>query len=261
MENNKMLLAIVVIAVLALIGRILINKQKKGDTIGWTKLLAVFFAVVAFVFAFMFTNPHRIIQHYKGEASKSDAVKECIAGRKASRDIDRFAGPSDDMGDLYYALQVKAMTPTGYYRQKMPYGSTVDVDRTVEESESEKEVIKRKTSSFPITRNPGEKMDSYMPIYLAQLENKGSVLVAIEEADTYSNELPIAMMRDTDDKLAKIAHDADSTAIVDYYFVAFDEGRYARNQTNYYIYKGIAGLIGAIVVALIYLIVSRVKKS
>lgn len=256
-----MLLAIVIIAVLALIGRILINKQKKGDNIGWTKLLAVFSAVVAFVTAFSFTNPHRIIQQYKGEASKAEAVSECIAGRKAGKDVDRFAGPSDDMGDLYYALQVKAMTPTGYYRQKMPYGGAIDVDRKVEESESEREVIKRTTSSFPITRNPGDKIDSYMPLYMAQLENKGSVLVAIEEDDTYARELPVAMMRDTDDKLAKIAYDADSTAIYSYYFIAFDEDRYARNQTNYYIYKGIAGLIGMIVVALIYLIVSRVKKS
>lgn len=256
-----MLLAIVVIAVLALIGRILINKQKKGDNINWLKLLSVFLAVVAFVTAFITVNPHRIIQSYKGEATMSDASAECIAGRKAGKDINRFAGPSDDMGMLYYALQVKDMTPTGYYRQKKSYQAVADVERKVNETESDKEVITRKTNMFPITRNPNDKIDSYMPLYMAQLANKGTVLVAIEEEDVCVGELPVAMMRDTDEKLASIALNADSTAISSYYFVAFDEDRYTHNQTNYYIYKGVAGLIGAIVVAMIYLILCRVKIS
>lgn len=257
--DNKMLLAIVIIAVLALIGRLIINKQKKGDNINWTKLIFIFLSVIVFVGAFVVVNPHRLIQDYKGIVSISEATTECIAGRKADKDINRFAGPSDDMGVLYYALQVKDLTPTGYYRQKKSFETKPEVERKVNESEAEKEVITRKTNRFPITRNPGDNIDSYLPIYLAHLANKGSVLVAIEEQDAKEGELPIAMMRNTDEKLAAIASEADSTAIRDYYFLAFDEDRYSQNQTNYYIYKGIAGLIGAIVVALVYLIMGKLK--
>ena len=260
MSQNTLLFAIVVVAVLALAGRILINRQKKDDTIGWGKLIAVFSAVVVFVVLFSQFDPHRFVQWWKGAASRDEARTECIAGRKAAKDISRFAGPSDDQGNLYYALQVKDLEPTGYYRVKTPYTDEAEVERSEAETESEHLAISRRTSVFPITRNPGENADKYLSLYLALLENKGSVLVALEEADANVGELPVAMMRSTDEKLRDIALKTDSTAIVDYYFVAFDESRYAHNATNYYIYKAIVGLMGAIVVALTYLMISLKRK-
>lgn len=41
MEESKILYAVIVVAILALIGRILINREKKGDNIGWAKLIAI----------------------------------------------------------------------------------------------------------------------------------------------------------------------------------------------------------------------------
>ena len=86
-------------------------------------------------------------------------------------------------------------------------------------------------------------------------------MVALEEQDVVDNgQLPIAMMRLSDEKLSRIAIESDTTAISNYYFVAFDESRYNSNTTNYYIYKAIAGLIAAIVVALTYLIVVKISQ-
>ncbi|MCQ2204535.1 MAG: hypothetical protein MJZ15_08855 [Bacteroidales bacterium] len=273
MHDSKILLAVVVVAVLALIGRILINKNKDNDTVNIPKLLSIALAVVCFVTGFMLFNPQRFMMWYEGEASLSDAQNGCIAGRKAARDINRFAGPSDDTGDLYYALQVKSLVPTGYFRIKKTYMSNADVERKVEETESNKEIIRHTTNVFPITRNPGDKADLYIPLYLAKLANKGAALVAIDESDVPSGivdsdnsstdvvELPIAMMRLTDDRLHDIALKTDSTAMSDIYFVAFDEDRYAHNEMNYYLHKGIAGLIGAIIVALIYLVFARFNRK
>lgn len=261
MQDSKMLIAIVAVAVMALVGRIIINQNKKGDNIKWGKLLSIFFALCAFVITFILFNPHRALQWYKGEATQAEAKTSCIAGRKAAADIPRFASSADEQRGLYYVLQVKQMTPTGYYRTKMPYGSA-ETERNVEETESEHTVIKRTTSRFPITRNPGDNEQLYMPIYLAHLINNGSVLVAIEQDDVTENgELPVAMLRLTDEKLSDIALSADSTAIANYYFVAFDDVRFGNNTTNYLIYKAIAGLIVAILIALGYLIWARVRNK
>lgn len=260
MGETQMLVAIVAVAIMALIGRILINKNKKGDTIKWGKILSITLAMVAFVVTFSLFNPHRFIQWYKGEATLNESKTTCIAGRKAGADIPRFAGEADDQGTLYYALQVKQMTPTGYYRTKAPYGHA-ETERSEEQTESDKTVIRHTTTRFPITRNISDKADEYMPLCVAQLANHGSVLVALEEQDIVSEgELPVAMMRLTDEKLSEIALATDSTIIADYYFVAFDEARYNNNTTNYYLYKAIAGLIAAIVVAVVYLVSVRLKK-
>lgn len=257
MDNSKLLLAIVVIAVLALVGRLIINKQQKNGSINVAKLLALFGGVVVFVITFSLFNPHRFWQWYEGEASMEDGRSGCIAGRKAGKDITRFAGPSDDNGGLYYALQVSELTPTGFFRTKNPIGFD-DTQRTVEQNDNEKEVIRHTRNMFDITRNPGDKAEKYMPIYLATLVNKDHALVAIEEEDAVVGELPIAMMRPTNEKLASIASATEDT-FTEFYFVAFDEARYARNATANYIYKGAAGLLGAIAVALAYLIWKRKK--
>lgn len=261
MSENTIIYAIVTVAVLALVGRLLIKRKRGGDNINWGKLIGLFGGVVAFVVLFTTFNPHRAIQWWKGEVMTADAQSECIAGRKAGKDITRFAGPNDDRGELYYALQVKGLEETGYYRIKTPYAAETQVERDEKETESNMLAIERKTSMFPIRHNPSDNIDQYMPIYMATLENKGKVLVAMESEDAKVGELPVGMMRLTDEKLKDIALKSDSTAITDYYFILFDEARWARNSTNYYFYKGIAGVAGAIVVAFIYLIFSMLRKK
>lgn len=260
MQDTNVYIAIVAVAAMALIGRIIINRNKKGDVVNWGKLLSVALALIAFVATFSLFDPHRALQWYKGEATLLEAQTSSIAGRRASAEIPRFASSTDEQHGLYYVLQVKTLTPTGYYRTKMPYGNT-DTERSVEETESEHIAIKHTTNNFPITRNPADNEQLYIPIYLAQLANNGSVLVAMEQADENENgELPVAALRFTDQKLASIALRADSAAISDYYFVAFDDVRFGKNTTNYLIYKAIAGLIVAILIALGYLITEKVRK-
>lgn len=264
MEESKILYAVIVVAILALIGRILINREKKGDNIGWSKLIAIALAVVVFVGLFLTFKPHRFANFFAGQATLEEAKTECIAGRYAAKDVNRFASPADDKGQLYYVLQVAELTPTGYFRNRMPVRHEPDVERTVKESETNKEVISRTTNQFAVTKNPGDNQGKYLPLYIARLANAGKVLVALEEEDVPTSisdyaELPVAMMRPTDDKLASIALKTDTTAIADYYFVAFDEDRYARNQVNDYVYRGSAGLLGAIIIALAYLIYRKKK--
>lgn len=261
MTENTITYIIVAVAALALIGRLLINRKQKGKDIKWSQLTALVVGIVAFVTAFNVANPHRIEQWWKGEATADEAKSQCIAGRKAGKDINRFAGPSDDSGELYYALQVKAMDETGYYRIKSPYNAETEVERGEKETEGNTLAIERKTTKFAIRHNPSDNQDDYLPIYMATLQNKGKVLVAIEAQDAIAGELPVGMMRPTDDKLKEIALKTDSTALADYYFVVFDEARWARNSTNYIMYKGIAGVSCAIIVAMIYLIYSIRRKK
>lgn len=263
MEDSKILLAIAVVAIMALIGRVIINRQAKTG-INWPKIIRLFVAMAAFAIVYFSFEPHRFLQNIKGEASLADGHTECIAGRAAGPDIPQYS-INDTTGLLYYFLDIAELSPTGYFRTKAPLERQAEVYREELVSESnpnETAQINRTTSSFPITKNPGDRENEYLGLYMARLQDgETKILVALDEKDANLGISPIVMRRPTNTKIASIIQENDSTVNSEFYLVGFDEQKYGRlYPMTYALYRGIAGLIAAIVVILIVGFSGRKKK-
>lgn len=260
MDNDKILFAILAVAVVALIGRLIINRNiKKNKPISWVKLLVIVVDAIVFGAVFINFDAYRAQLWWQDAAIRSDAQGgNNICGREAGYDIARFTRPADECGELYYALEVTDLAPTGYYRLKDFREAEKSIDRDVSTSESNSDIITRKTSTFSVTRNPGERMAEYLPYYIATLSAEGKALVAMESVDAQPGTLPIAMLRPTDERQQQIISQcADSTIISDYSFVAYNEKAYAANSFNYVIYRAIAALIVLIVLIVVEQILFR----
>lgn len=260
MDNDKILYAILAVAVLALIGRLIINSNiKKNKQISWARIIVIVVDAVVFGAVFVNFDAYRAQLWWQGPAIRTDARGgNNICGREAGYNIARFTRPADECGELYYALEVTELTPTGYYRLKDFREAEKSVDRDVRETEGNTNIITRKTSTFSITRNPGERAAEYLPYYIATLSGDGKTLVAMEEADAQIGTLPVAMLRPTDERQQQIIRQcADSTIISDYSFVAFNEQAYAKNSFNYVIYRAIAALIVLIVLIIVEQLIFR----
>lgn len=258
MDNSSIIIAILVIAVMALIGRIIINRQQKKN-ISWAKIGSVGLIVVVFILVFLFFDAHRFMQWYEGEATMLDARTQCISGRKAANDIPRFSSLSDTLPSNYYAIEAIALEATGYYKLKNNLEIDQTLDRSVAETENNSLAIKRKTSLFGITRTPSDNIDKYLPIYFVTLKNGGKVVACMEPQDANVGVLRIGMMRPMEERMFNAMQKVDSLDIVEkgYYFNLFNDQRYIANQNNYLIYRMIAALLVAIIFGIIYIFVFR----
>ncbi|MBP5366072.1 MAG: hypothetical protein J6Y82_09165 [Bacteroidales bacterium] len=259
--ERTVLISVLVIAALAVVGRIIINRRAKRGDIKWGKLIAIGIIAAAFFVTFFSFDPHRAWQWYEGEASLSEARYECISGRKAAADIPRFASEADTAQGNYYALVAREIEPTGYYKLKCSNDLYNQVERTEEETLSDHLAIKRKTTLFEVVRTPSDgNADKYMPVYVVSIEGGKRVLAAMEEPDAHTGLLPVGLMLPLTDRLATVAERTDSlhtSLITDYYFNLFNEPRYSSNTFNYVIYRACAALVVAIVLGIVYMIVFK----
>lgn len=253
--DTNLLYAIGVIAVLALVGRILINRYK-GGSINWMKMGFIGLMVVAFALVYFTFDPYEAKMWWDGEATLSEGTMNDLSGRKAGADIPHFASDMDANRGRYYALDATTLTPTGFYCLKSLKELANSVERTEELSQNDTKIIKRKTSLLEITRNPGERIDKYLSVYKVALEGKGEVLACMREEDANANELPVALMVPMVERMLSVAERIEgekSELITDYYFILYNCDFYNRNVgLNMLIYKGIAGIVAALVIAIIY---------
>lgn len=263
--DTNLLYAIGAIAVLALVARIIINKYKGGN-IKWEKLVFIGLMVVAFALVYFAFDPYGAKMWWEGEATLKEAITEDVVGREAGSDIPHFASQMDEGKGRYYVLDVVSVEPTGFYCLKSYRDLINSVERTEQTTENSGKIIKRKMSLVEITRNPGERQDKYLPIYRITLEGNGSVLACMRESDANSTTLPIAEMIPMTDRINSVIERLEGekeSIIKDYYFSLYNSSYY--NEISGYkglIYKAIAGIVAAMIVAIVYnIIVFRRRKS
>lgn len=259
MENQTIIWATVIIAVIAVLGRIVINRQKKGS-INWFKLLLLGVAVLACLLGYLFVEPQRIADSLSGEATLAESHSHNIAGRQPGADIPCFGVAYADNSSVYCVPVVDSLSRTEYYILKDAKMTDL-VEREVEESVDNRQNIKRKTTTFEITKNPKNKADQYLPIYKVCLKSGGKILAAIDERDAQNpSMLPVARITASSDKLQDIAQRLDSTMISDSYLMLFNSQQYSSNQVNYLIWRAVAGVAFAIVSVLVLMAIKYFSK-
>ncbi|MDO4462199.1 MAG: hypothetical protein Q4C30_06860 [Bacteroidia bacterium] len=260
MDNQTIIWATVVIAIIAVLGRVAINYQKKG-TIKWYKILLIVVAIIAFLLGYVNVDPQRIIDSWRGEASGAEAAYTNVAGRVAGPDIPCFSKVISENGGRYCVPVVDSLSRTDYFIIK----STVLTDATerdVEISEDNRERINRKTTMFEVTKHPKDNAEKYLPLYKLSLISGGKILAAIDERDAQNpKSLPVARIAESSDRLFAVAQKIDSTIIADTYLMCYNTDEFSRNQTNYLIYRAIAGLLFAIVSVVLLIVVKRFTKG
>ncbi len=260
MDNQTIIWATVIIAAVAVLGRVAINFQKKGS-INWYKLLLLAVAIVASLVGYVNVDPQRVIDSWRGEASLTESHHRNIAGRTPGADIPCFGKVYADNSGAYCAPVADSLSRTDYYVIKDM--SVVDAtERDVEVSEDNRERIKRKTTMFEVTKNPKDNAEKYLPLYKLSLTSGYKILAAIDERDVNDpKSLPVARIADSSDRLMSIASKLDTALIADSYLICFNTQEYSNNQTNYLIYRAIAGLLFAIVSVLVLMAIKRFSKG
>lgn len=246
MDNSQILLAVAVVAALALIGRLLINRNKNKKT-SWRKLTLIFAAVAAYMLVFMIVDPYAARIWWAGEASLADGSTENIAGRKAASDIPVLLSASETNDGFYYSVQnpEATLTPTGFYRLKNLEDSQTEIERKVETSETNKQIIQRRQNLFGVTRRPSEP-DRYLQVFSLAFADSSKILLAADGDDLA--EMPVCILRPMDNNVARIAAQ-DTTLRSDSYLLAFNEHLYSSDRITNIIHRSIAGLAAAVVVA------------
>lgn len=260
MDNSTIIWATIIIAVIALVGRIIINHQKKG-TINWFKLLLLGVAILACLLGYMNVDPQRVIDTWKGEATMAESRTSNIAGRVAGEDIPCYAKAVADNEGLYCVPVVDSLSRTEYYLIKDVQILGESAEREVEESIDNRQKISHKTTVFEVTKNPKGNADKYLPLYKLSLHSGGAILAAIDERDAKDEaHLPVARIVESSNRIASLAEKLDTSMISEEYLVCSNTQDYVRNQTTYIIYRAIAGVLFAILAVLVLILVKHLAK-
>lgn len=260
MDNSTIIWATFIIAAIALVGRIVINHQKKG-TINWFKLLLLGVAVFACLIGYMNVDPQRVIDTWRGEATIAESKTMDIAGRIAGEDIPCYAKAVANNEGRYCVPVVDSLSRTEYYLIKDVHLLSESTEREVEESVDSRQKISRKTTVFEVTKNPKGNADKYLPIYRLNLHSGSTILAAIAERDAKNvSNLPVARIVESSNRIVSLAEKLDTSMISEEYLVCYNTHDYVSNQTNYIIYKAIAGVLFAILSVLVLILVKHITK-
>lgn len=260
MDNSTIIWATIIIAIIAVIGRIIINNQKKG-TINWFKLLLLGVAVFACLLGYMNVDPQRVIDSWRGEAAIAESRTMNIAGRVAGEDIPCYAKAISENGGQYCVPVVDSLSRTEYYLIKDVQILGESSEREVEESIDNRQKISHKTTVFEVTKNPKGNADKYLPLYKLSLTSGGAILAAIDERDAKDvSALPVARIVESSARIVSLAEKLDTSMISEEYLVCSNTQDFVRNQTNYIIYRAIAGVVFAILAVLVLMLVKYITK-
>lgn len=242
MENEQVLTAVVVIAVLALIGRLIINSQRRGG-VNWRKLAYIVALAAVFVASLLLFDPYRAetwaLGPVNGEADMSGGR---VIGREAGRGVTPLESLERGVVPIYFALRADSVAHTGYWLiKRTDKAGVARRDQLVSQSDTSRTAIKRTTSTFAITRHPDSEAD-YVGVYRLALPSGEKVLAAMEPRDARAGVSPMATARRLDGKMAEIAAQ-DSLVNQQVYALCFDTAAYASAQTRYLAYSAIFALL------------------
>lgn len=259
MENEQILTVVVIIAVAAVVGRIIINRQQKGG-INWAKVIAIVLAAVVFVGIMLGVDSYRLATCFAGSVdSEEDLSAGHVVGRPAGAVVHQADGVSDGL-PIFFTLKADSVSPTGYYMLKEGAAEkAVDRQILVSQSDSTRTAIKRTTSTFAITRHPARESD-YTPIFRLSVSNGEKVLCVMTDYDAEALAEPIVMTSHVlTGKMQNIA--SRDTALNQMVYVsAFDHGYYAASATERLLYSATVALAATIVVGAIAFGIFRKTK-
>ena len=171
MPTNQILTAVIVVAAMALIGRLLIAQQRKGK-IDWPTIVGVLLLCGLFIGLFLGLDAYRVDLWREGAATADDCRHGGVIGRKAGDGATVVDKVSDNMADIFFAMNVSGVSHSGYWKLKQADSREDNTERSVEESQigDGKVAIKRVVRNFDITKNPDDENKSlYLPIEIATL--------------------------------------------------------------------------------------------
>lgn len=257
MTEEGVLIVVVVIAILALVGRIVLNRGEVGG-LKTGRIVVVVSAVVAAAVGFVLTDPYRVETMKMGEVGTGDLKGGYLIGREAASDVVTLDRVELETAPRFFTVAIDSVSETGYYRLKTSVES--EVMRTVEVSREDegKVAIERKTQLFEVTNRPSKASD-YTAIYKVYLSGGQSILGVMPEYDAKAGRSRVVTLADSEGKIGTIA-EKSQTDIKDYYIDGYDRARHTAHSETYLIYRGIGGLILGIVAVVVAMIVIRTKK-
>lgn len=242
MENEQILTVVVIIAVVAVIGRIIINRQQNGG-VNWRKLTAIAAAGVIFVGTMLSVDAYRIITWANGsfDANEGTGDGSPKVGRQAGESVPSFNSVEQGL-PMYFTLTADSLSATGYWQIKEGAADDATVREVmVSQSDSTKTAIKRTTSSFSITRHPANEGD-YVRIYRMSLPSGEKVLAVMTDYDAQPGQTPVMTAHPLTGKMADIA-EKDGTVSQMVYATSFDSAFYASSSALRLLCSAIVALI------------------
>ena len=248
--DRQIIISIVVVAVMALIARIIINK-KQFTKINWSKIVLIFSSVAIYFAVFLNVDVYELSLAFKSDATFEESRAEDISGRFAAKDskIAELSSVNDIDGNFYCVAKPVALEPTNYYIIKKRQQISENDERSVETSIDDREIISHKRNLFDVTRTPGDNIDSYVPLYKATFADSTAILMAVLPKYAISENLPVGKILPVDGKLANVANDNNAAK---YYINTFNQQLYDSNFFNQTMWRSSVALVVVIVFLIIY---------
>lgn len=247
MENEQILTAVVVIAVLAVVARVIINRQQKGG-INWLKLGSIVALAVVFVVSMLSIDAYRFETWVGGqvEADELSASASHVVGRAPSDCTPVLNGLEGQVVPMFFALHADSVAPTGYWKKKRKEADSTVREEMVSKSDSSRTAIKHTTRGFDIMRHPDDE-SQYVDIYRLSTPSGEKVLALMTDYDAHAGVTPVGTAAALDGKMAQIAA-ADSTLNQNVYVSFFDTAHYTNGRT---VLLAIAAVFAIVVTAVV----------
>ncbi len=247
MENEQILTAVVVIAVLAVVARVIINRQQKGG-INWLKIGSIVALAVVFVASMLSIDAYRLETRMGGqvEADELSASASHVVGRMSSDCTPTLNGLEGQVVPMFFALNADSVTPTGYWKKKLKEADTMEREEMVSKSDSSRTAIKRTTRGFDIMRHPDDE-SQYVGIFRLSMPSGEKVLALMTDYDAHAGVTPVGTTIALDGKMAQIAA-ADSTLNQNVFVSFFDTAHYTNGRS---VLLAIAAVFSLVVTAVV----------
>ena len=252
--------AVVVIAVLAVVARVIINRQQKGG-INWLKIGSLLGLAIVFVASMAAFDPYRAETWLKGGVAPDELTGSAthVVGREASDAVPSLDGIEGRVVPMFFALKADSVAPTGYWRKKRDEPESPVRQEMVSQSDESRKAIKRTTRGFGITRNPDDE-DDYVRIYRLAMPGGGKVLALMTDYDAHPGLTPVGTSAPLDGKMAQIAA-ADTILNKNVYVSFFDRAHYTNGRATLAVYSTLFSILTTAIAGLIGQAVFRLTKG
>ena len=255
-----MMTAVVVIAVLAVVARVIINRQQKGG-INWLKIGSLLGLAVVFVVSMLTFDAYRAETWLLGPVSSDDLKGSAthIVGREASEAVPTLDGLEGRVVPMYFALTADSVAPTGYWRKRRDEQSIPDRQELVSQSDSSRTAVKRTLRGFGITRTPDNE-DDYVRIYRLAMPGGAKVLALMTDYDAHSGVTPVGTTAPLEGKMAQIAA-KDTTLNQNVYVSFYDRGHYTHGRYLLMVYSALFSIVVTAIVGLVGFAIYRIARK
>ena len=254
MENEQMLTVVAIIAVVAVIGRIIINRQQSGG-VNWRKIGCIAAAAAVFAAVMLSVDSYRLATWLSGSVdTPADMGSGHVVGRAAGAAVANAESVEGGL-PMFFTLTADSAAETGYWMVKEGKADAATTREVmVSRTDSTKTAIKRTTSTFGITRHPANEGD-YVKIYRLSLGNGERVLAVMTDYDARTaGQTPVMTSKPLSGKMAEIAAREPGVSQM-VYVSAFDSAYYAASAARRLLYAALValaatGAAGAILIAI-----------